>query len=305
MGRRHGYHRAMPSRARALPPPDGSLARTVAAARAFLIDVDGVLVRAGRALPGAAEALAALDRRGLLYRLATNTSLVSRATLARQAAAMGLAVEPERIVSALSVTAALTARRYPGRPLYVLCADDAREEFAGQRLLDAAGADAVLDGRAGPEGTCPAVVIGDGPGALTYDNLDRAFRLVRGGSRLIAMHRNPWWITPRGPTLDTGAFVAGLEYATQRRATVVGKPSPAFFAAALRDLGQPAHAVVMVGDDLRSDIAGAHRAGMRAVWVRSGKDGPDDLARHAARGRRPPDGEAADLAAVVAALPER
>jgi HAD superfamily hydrolase (TIGR01458 family) len=262
--------------------------------------VDGVLVQAGVPIPGAGDALADLERRGLPYLLATNTSLVNRATLARQAAAIGITLDPGRIVSALSVTAELTARRFAGRPLYVLCSEDARAEFAGQWLLD--------DDEAGPVAPgerCAAVVIGDSPETLTYPNLDRAFRLVREGARLVAMHRNPWWLTPRGPTLDAGAFVVGLEFATRRRAIVAGKPSATFFAAALRRLERAAGEVVMIGDDLRTDVAGARRAGLLAVWVRSGRHGAVDLAQQAAAGRPLPDAVAQDLAAVVAALPQR
>jgi len=293
------YHRAMPSRARVLPAPDGSLAHTMGRARALLIDLDGVLVQAGRPLPGATGALATLERRRVPFLVATNTSTLSRASLAARAASLGIHLDPSRIVSALSVTADLTARRFPGRPLYVLCSDDARHEFAGQALLPSAGAAREADG------PCAAVVIGDAGEALSYPNLDRAFRFVRGGARLIAMHRNPWWLTARGPTLDAGAFVVGLEFATRRRALLAGKPAPMFFAAALRLLGVPADEVVMIGDDLRADVAGARRAGLRAVWVRSGRHGAPDLARHVALGEPPPDAAAADLAAVVDALTER
>jgi len=46
------------------------------------------------------------------------------------------------------------------------------------------------------------------------------------------------------------------------------KPDPAIFHAACAELGvDPAHAVY-VGDDLRLDVQGAQRAGMRAVWMR-------------------------------------
>ena len=267
-------------------------------AKALLIDLDGVLVQAGRAIPGAGEALAELESRQVPYLVATNTSIISRATLAERVASRGIHLDPSRIVSALSVTADLTARRYPDGPLLVLSSEDARREFAGQRLLPPRDE---LDERDG----CAAVVIGDAAEALSFDNLDRAFRLVRGGARLIAMHRNPWWITARGPTLDAGAFVVGLEFATRRRALVGGKPSATFFTAALRALGRPAAEVVMIGDDLRADVAGARRAGLRAVWVRSGRHEPADLTRHVTRGEPPPDAVAADFAAVVAAIRER
>ena len=60
-----------------------------------------------------------------------------------------------------------------------------------------------------------------------------AFRLIRDGAAFLAMHRNPWWYTPDGVTLDAGAFVVGLEYSTGRRALVLGKPSPVVFRQAL------------------------------------------------------------------------
>lgn len=256
------------------------------------------MIQAGQPLPGAVAALAELEQRHIPFLVATNTSVLSRATLAVRVASRGIHLDPGRIVSALSVTADLTARRYPGGPLFVLCSDDARREFAGQRLLPPTDEADEADG-------CAAVVVGDAAEELSFANLDRAFRLVRGGARLIAMHRNPWWITTRGPTLDAGAFVVGLEFATRRRAVVAGKPSATFFAAALRALGRPADEVVMIGDELRADVAGARRAGIRAVWVRSGRDGDPDLARQVARGEPPPDASAADFAAVVAALRER
>ncbi len=289
--------RPSPARLRQLERP-ARLAALMGGAKGLLIDIDGVLVQQGRAIAGAPEGLAEVARRGLPYRLATNTSLVSRATLARRAAALGLAVDPDRIVSALSASAALAARRFPGRPLFVLCSGDARREFAGQHLLRADEADAL----AADPGGCAAVIVGDSPEALTWANLNRAFRLVRAGARLVAMHRNPWWLTPAGPTIDAGAFVVGLEFATRRRALLAGKPSRTFFAEAVRALGVPAADVVMVGDDLRSDVAGARRAGLRTVWVRSGRHGPDDLALAASRGDPPPDAAAPDFAAVVAAL---
>jgi HAD superfamily hydrolase (TIGR01450 family) len=292
------YHRPVDARELERPRHLRSVVRAVAG---LLIDVDGVLVQQERPLAGAAEALRLLAARGIPFRLATNTSLVSRATLARQAGHLGLDVAPAQILSALSATAALTRRRFPHGALYVLCSPDARTEFAGQRLLEPGDADA----HHGPDahaGACAAVVIGDAPEALTYENLDRAFRLVRGGARLVAMHRNPWWLTPRGPTLDAGAFVVGLEYATRRRALLAGKPAPAFFREAARELDLPPARVAIVGDDLVSDIAGGQRAGLRAIWVRSGRHATEDLAARLARGARPPDAIAPDLITVVRAL---
>ncbi len=280
--------------------------------RALLLDLDGVIVLKGRLLDGAGEALAALGARGVPYRIVTNTSLVSRAGLARWSKHLGTPIRQAQITSALSASAAYTRHHYPAGSLFVLASADALTEFAGQRLLSAEEADA-------PGAAAAAVVVGDSPEAITYSNLNRAFRLVRGGAELIGMHRNPWWLTPDGPTLDSGAMVVGLEFATGRKARILGKPAPAFFREAAAELGADVLAagpaseprprrlarseIAMVGDDIRSDVLAAQRVGLRGVFVLSGKHGRAELeAAAGGRGGRRPDAVASSLTEVVAAL---
>ena len=294
--------RSAGGRAAVGPDRAGSIGTALLGVRGFLLDLDGVVILAGHPIDGAAEAITTLDRRGIPYRIVTNTSLMSRRMLSSWGARIGLDLPPERILSALSLSAAYTRRRHPGQALFVLASEDARTEFEGQHLL--------TDAEAGrPGAAAAAVVIGDSPEAATYANLNHAFRLVRGGAELIGMHRNPWWLTPDGPTLDSGAFVAGLEFATGSKATVIGKPSPAFFREAAAELlaglpGAARHDLAMVGDDLFSDVLAAQRLGLRGVFVRTGKHGDDELL--AAAGRRRgggvPTAIADSLAVVVAAL---
>ena len=70
-------------------------------------------------------------------------------------------------------------------------------------------------------------------------------------------------------------FVAGLEYAADTEAIVLGKPSPAYFEAALEALDTDPERAWMIGDDIEADIRGAQALGMRAVLVRTGKFRPD------------------------------
>lgn len=275
----------------------------LAGVRALVLDADGVIVIKGSPLPGAIGALERLATLGLPYRVVTNFSTSHRDSLAARMRQDGVPADAVRIITAASAAAAHTAARYPGQPLFVLAARDALREFEGQRLLTSAEADAA-------DAAAAAVVIGDAGDDLTYRNLDIAFRLIRGGAHFVAMHRNPWWFTARGPTLDSGALVAGLEFATGRRALVTGKPSPAIFRVALDELraetGEPrlrAGDVAMVGDDVRADVLAAKRVGMRGVLVLTGKHGPSDLAEaRIRRGGGAPDAVAPSLADVVAAL---
>jgi HAD superfamily hydrolase (TIGR01458 family) len=141
----------------------------------------------------------------------------------------------------------------------------AREDFAGVDAVDER-----------PDW----VVVGDlGPG-FTWDVMNRAFGWLVAGSRLLALHKNPFWHAgERGLVIDGGAFVAALEYAASVTAEVVGKPSRGFFDEALEALGLAADQVLVVGDDPVNDAAGGAAAGCRTALVRTGKFSEAALAR--------------------------
>ena len=221
-----------------------------------LLDVDGVLTVSWRALPGAAEAVSWLRERGMPFRLATNTTTMSRVALARRLGEAGIGVAVDDLVTAPAVAGEFLRRRHPGARVFQVGGRGAREDLEGVRFVEEDG-DVVLVAGADED--------------FTWDRLDRAFRMLLGGAALVAMHRSMSWVTDRGPTLDSGAFVAGLELAAGVAATVTGKPSPDFFASCVAMLGVDAARVAMVGDDLENDVLAAQRCGLTGVLVRTGK----------------------------------
>jgi len=282
------------------------LRRALDGVRALVLDADGVLLYRGEPIPGSPEAVLELRRRRIPYRVVTNFSSAHRSTLAAGfARSTGVDTDAAEIITAASAAAAYTATHHPAAPLLVLAAPDARREWEGQELISPAEADA----RAEPVG---AVVIGDAGDDLSFRNLDIAYRQLRGGAEFVAMHRNPWWVTPKGFTLDSGALVAGLEFALGRRAVICGKPSPVVFRQAVDELrgelaarsngsGSPrlrTADVAMVGDDPSADIAAAKRAGLRGILTLTGKT----TAQEAAASKVRPDAIARSLAEIVAAL---
>ena len=123
-----------------------------------------------------------------------------------------------------------------------------------------------------PFGTPEAVLIGDLGEKWSYAMLQEAFEYVMAGAAMIALSRDRYWLRDEKLALDAGPFVAGLEFAVGREALVAGKPSVAFYTAALRSMGLDAgKSVAMVGDDLWSDVQGAQRAGLSGWLVRTGK----------------------------------
>ena len=301
------YHRRG-SRLHAPPEPVSTDLRAVlAGVRALILDADGVLMYAGRPLPGAVDALRQLERASFPYRVVTNYSSAHRRTLAAGVSrSFGIPVDPRRLITAASTAAAHTARHHRGEPLFVLASADALSEWDGQHTLSADEADR-------PDAGVGAVVIGDAGDDLSFRNLDIAFRAMRAGAEFVAMHRNPWWVTGRGLTLDAGALVVGLEYALDRKAVVTGKPSRVVFRAATDALAEEAGRprlrpgdVAMVGDDLWTDVAGAHRAGLRGILVLSGKTDAAALTTAVdagkARGAARPDAVTTDVWSVIEAL---
>jgi phospholysine phosphohistidine inorganic pyrophosphate phosphatase len=124
------------------------------------------------------------------------------------------------------------------------------------------------------------VVIGDLASAWDFATLNRAFRLLHSNpeAALIALGMTRYWKAADGISLDVAPFVVALEHAAGRKALVLGKPAAEFFQAAADRLGVPNREILMVGDDIESDIAGAQLAGMRAALMRTGKFREFDLA---------------------------
>jgi HAD superfamily hydrolase (TIGR01458 family) len=250
---------------------------------AILLDVDGVLHVSGQPLPGAADAVQRLRDAGHRLRFVTNTTTRSKADLAAGLQSSGIDLDVGEVqTTADAAVEALRGRRVLALVMHALVGDLEGIELVGEN------ADAVLIGGADDSPETNLV--------FSYMNLARAFAELEVGADLYCLHRNRWWQTQRGPLLDSGCYVAGLEYAAETEATVLGKPSPAYFDAALRALDAEASMTWMVGDDLETDVAGAHGVGMRGVLVRTGKFRPDAVEAS----RIKPDG----IVSSIAHLPE-
>lgn len=235
--------------------------------RGLLVDIDGVLVVSWQALPGAAEAFAALRRAGVPMRLVTNTTSRTRAGITAALRDAGFPVEDDEVLTVAAAAADHVARHHPGARCLLLNSGDLGPDLDNITLVPAdtpaTEVDVVLLGGAGPE--------------FTYAALNHALACLLEGAALVALHRNLVWRTAEGMALDTGAFVTGLEQAAGIEAAIIGKPATAMFEAGVSALGLRPGEVAMVGDDLVSDVRGAMAAGLVGVQVRTGKFRPEQL----------------------------
>ena len=232
----------------------------------MLLDLDGVVYVGDQPVPGAAETVDWLAREDVPYRFLTNTTSRPRRAIVDKLAGMGIRAGEEMILTpAVAAVAWLRRHHVEGPALFV--PDATAAEFAELGPLPD-GADA------------GAVIVGDLGDGWDYATLNRALRLLMSDPAppLVALGMTRFWRAEDGLRLDAGAFVRALEYAAGRTAVVVGKPDPAFYATAVDAIGLEAGDVVMVGDDIRTDVEGAQRAGLTGVLVRTGKFAASDLA---------------------------
>ncbi len=230
--------------------------------KAMLLDLEGVLYEGDRPIEGATTAVARLREMGLDLRYLTNTTTRSRAGVAERLAGLGLTLGAETLFTPLAAARRLLID-WNARRICLAAPQAATADFGGLELT-----------KTGP---VDAVVVGDLYKGFDWDLINELFGLLRGGARLIALHKNRYCRREDGIGLDVGPFVVALEYAANTQAVVVGKPSPDFFQLALDDMGATAADTMMVGDDIDADIGGAQGAGLKAVQVRTGKYTESDL----------------------------
>jgi HAD superfamily hydrolase (TIGR01458 family) len=218
----------------------------------LLVDLDGTLYVGDEPVEGAREALGKLKAGGFKLRYITNTTRKPRRAVRDHLLSLGFEVEETEIFTPARAAAGLIG----DRSCFPLVDESLVEDLEGITLT---------------EDRPDHVLVGDLGEGFAYDRLNAAFRCLMDGAELIALQKNRYWRREDGLALDAGPFVAALEYASGKSATVVGKPEKGFFRLALEDLGLLPNEVALVGDDAEADVAGAKRAGLKGVLVRTGK----------------------------------
>lgn len=219
----------------------------------MVFDLDGVIYLADRALPGAAETVAAVRAAGLGVAFVTNNASRTPEEVAEKLSGMGVSVTVEEIVTSSQATARIIE---PGTRCLVVGASGLRT------VLDRRGCVAVDD----PD-DADAVVVGF-TRDLVWDDLRRATLALRRGARYVATNGDVAFPSTEGLVPGNGAVVAALNAASGRTPEIAGKPYPALFETVVERL--PTGRLLMVGDRPETDIAGAHALGWDTVLVLTG-----------------------------------
>jgi NagD protein len=222
----------------------------------YLMDMDGVLVREDRLIPGADEFVTRLQDSGHRFLVLTNNSIYTPRDLAARLSLTGLNVPEEAIWTSALATARFLGEQRPAGTAYVI------GEAGLTTALHEVGY--VLSDRH-PD----YVVLGE---TRTYslEAITRAIRLITAGARFIATNPDPTGPSPAGPQPATGAVAALISKATGVEPYFVGKPNPLMMREALRAIDAHSESTVMIGDRMDTDIVAGIEAGLQTILVLSG-----------------------------------
>jgi len=229
----------------------------------FLLDMDGVIYRGSKLIPGAAEFIQRLRETDTRFLFLTNNSQRTRRDVAMKLCRLGIEATDRDIFTCSMATARFVAQQKPGGSAYVI------GEGGLLTALHQNGYSVVEDN---PD----FVIVGEGR-TMTFEMIEKAVRLVAGGARLLSTNLDPNCPTEAGLRPGAGAIVAMIERATGKDAFSVGKPSPIMMRAARKQLGLTSEQTVMVGDTMETDILGGVGLSYKTILVMSGGTKPEDL----------------------------
>ena len=229
----------------------------------YLIDMDGVIYRGGKLIPGAADFVNGLVTNEVPFVFLTNNSQRTRRDIATRLERLGIQVSEENVYTCADATASYLARQRPGGTAYVI----------GEGGLLTALHDhgfSIVD--RDPD----FVVVGECR-TFNAEVMEQALNMLLNGAKFIATNLDPNCPTSQGTRPGCGALVAMLESASGRTAFSVGKPSPVMMRSARKELMLAASQTIMIGDTMSTDILGGHQLGYYTILVLTGTTRQDDL----------------------------
>jgi 4-nitrophenyl phosphatase len=232
--------------------------------QAVLCDMDGVLWRGDRAMPGLIEFFSFLREHKIRFVLATNNATRTAAQYAERLAEFGVHVSEAEILPSCDVVSDyLKTIAPPGTRVFVV------GESALAQSIKARGF-VVSDTEA-------EIVVAGLDRQATFAKLAQATHFIRLGARFIGTNPDKTWPSENEITPGAGAILAFLEAATGVKPFIVSKPEQVMFQQAMARMGSQAETTVMIGDRLETDILGGQHAGLKTILVLSGVSTEADI----------------------------
>lgn len=224
--------------------------------KSFLIDMDGVINRGRKLIPGAKEFVDRLKNGNFRFLFLTNNSYHTPAELRERLANMGIDVDENRFYTSAMATASFLQYQHPNCAAYVI---------GGKGLLHELKKAKIKITNKDPD----YVIVGETE-EYDYARIIEATYLILEGAKFIATNPDITGPTRRGPVPACGALVAPIEKVTGVKPYFLGKPNPAMMYWARKMLGVHSYSCFMIGDRMDTDIVGGLESGMTCCLVLTG-----------------------------------
>jgi 4-nitrophenyl phosphatase len=254
----------------------------------LLIDLDGTLYHGRHMIPGANLLISGLREAGIPFLFVTNNSSRTPDGVAAHLRDMGIEARGEEVCTSSLAAARYISEEAPGARIAVFGEEGLREACAE------AGLEIVTES--------PQYVVQGIDRSFTYESLAKASRWIMEGAAFVLTNPDLMLPSDNGIMPGAGTLGAAVEAASGVAPVIIGKPHSHLmtYATSLLQI-EPGNAVV-VGDNMRTDIAAGAGAGCRTVLVFTGITTEDNLEHYKSVTGVTPDYICADLAELRALL---
>ena len=219
----------------------------------FLFDLNGVFYEDENIISGANETIDWLKKNSIPYKFISNNSTLSRKLFVEKLKKIGLKINISEVITS-NYAGVLTIKKMGLKNCKLIMTEEAKLDYKKFQLQNK---------------KIDAIVIGDIGEKWSFSLMNELMNDIISGAEIIALHKGKYYQSQGKLKIDCGAFVAGLEYSTSKKAISIGKPKKSFFDLAAFDLGT--NKICLVGDDLHNDIEGGQKMGYKTILVKTGK----------------------------------
>jgi HAD superfamily hydrolase (TIGR01458 family) len=224
--------------------------------KGILSDLDGTLYFRGKAIDGAIETVNLLRKKGIKLLFFTNTDSKSPDTVLRYLHELGFSITQEELYTPI-IALKQFLRKNTDKSIFLVTSKEVEKEFLEFNIS-----------KDSPD----YVIIADFRDNWDVNRLNEAFKYILKGAKLLGTQGNRYFLDRKAnPVIDTGSFINMLSYAANIEPVIFGKPSVDYFCQALEKLKLSSNEVIVIGDDIETDIQGALNVGLKGILVKTGK----------------------------------
>ncbi len=230
--------------------------------KALVIDLDGSVYYGNKLIEHADEAINFLcNDYDVLF--LTNNSTRSREEFVQKLANFGISCTKHRLITSGYASAKYIQEHDPRSRVYVVGAQGLKDELIDQGIT-------VCDDEC-------TLVLASLDKEFTYAKMSKALTFILQGAAFIATNTDPFLISNEGIKPGAGSIVSAIETASGKKPIVTGKPSAFITELIVKQLKVKPHEILIVGDNLRTDILMGLNGGMKTALVLTGASTRDDI----------------------------